>query len=102
MFQPDASFVPWRVSKIDSTEELADWNKRIRPNKADYKDFKDDAHWVKGQEAFTATLESQNLLHTIDPKYTSANDPLYLSQKKWVYDVIATKFLAPAAKSIIA
>ena len=30
------------------------------------------------------------------------NEPLYLSQKKWVYDVIATKFLAPAAKSIIA
>ena len=47
------------------------------------------------------TLESQGLDHLIDEMHKPTNKELDVTQMKWLYDVMSSKFLAPAAKAIV-
>ena len=102
-FRPELPIVPWHVQKETDEDALAliEWNKRVKPNKSDYKEFKDDVFWTKSKESFMDTLESQGLDHLIDETHKPTNKELDVTQMKWLYDVMSSKFLAPAAKAIV-
>jgi hypothetical protein len=81
--------------------ELATWKKSVRPNKADYKEFCDEALWVRSKEQFTTTLESHSLSHLIDEKHKPTDKDLDAAQRGWLYSVLQTIFKAPMAKTIV-
>ena len=105
-WDPDSTIVPWKkplpmASRTTAEIEVEQWSKQIKPNKADYDDFKDEALWVQAKRSFLSTLESHNLQHLVDDTYTVTNKPLDDRQQKWLQKVFELKFQTPKCKSII-
>lgn len=96
---------PWKVvtAKTTSTSEseLNVWKKSVRPNKADYKEFRDESLWIRSKEQFMTTLESHSLAHLIDDTYVVDDPDLDQAQRGWLYSVLQTAFKAPMAKTIV-
>ena len=77
---PDDPTTPWNRETNYSASSLTTWGKDIKPNKSDYKDFKDEAIWSKHKQHFLNTLESQNLLHLAEFDY-KVSDPILDQQQ---------------------
>ncbi len=74
----------------------------MKPSANAFKDFKEEALWSKAKQRTINTLESQGLLHMIQPKYVVINQELDTAQKSWLYKVFEDTFLHGNAKTIIA
>jgi hypothetical protein len=96
---------PWKTvtatSATTSESELSVWKKSVCPNKADYKEFRDESLWIRSKEQFTTTLESHSLAHLIDESYVVTDFDLDQAQRGWLYSVMQTAFKAPMAKTIV-
>lgn len=95
---------PWKttIAKTTTSEsELSIWKKSVRPNKADYKEFRDESLWIRSKEQFTTTLESHSLSHLVDESHVISDPDLDQAQRGWLYSVIQTAFKAPMAKTIV-
>ena len=107
VMDPTTPIIPWQVllKKDSAAKELQDemttWKKNVKPNKTDFPEFKDDAHWPRFEKNFKETAEAQNLEHLLDPTFTITNAELDAMQSKWMYKVFKDKLLAPKAKSIV-
>jgi hypothetical protein len=86
-YDPNEPIHPWKtvIAKAKGTgttteSELNIWKKSVRPNKADYKEFRDELLWVCTKEQFTTTLESHSLSHLIDETHTPLDADLDQAQ----------------------
>jgi len=105
-YDPNTPIRPWKILLAKPTDtsgetELSAWKKSVRPNKTDYKEFRDESLWTRAKEQFTTTLESHNLSHLIDENYTVTDVNLDQAQRGWLYSALQTAFKAPMAKTII-
>ena len=62
-YDASAPLSPWntKVNK-DMDTEIANWMWNIKPNAKAYKDFKEEAYWLRAKEQIIGTLEAQGLL----------------------------------------
>ena len=107
-YDPHSKIVPWRVQLAKATngtdpnaDALVNWQKSVKPNKSDYKEFRDEHFWNKAKENFEDTLEAHGLSHLIDETFTVVNKDLHESQQKWLYNVLTGIMLAPQARLIV-
>lgn len=108
-YDPSEPIRPWKViiKKTSSARtttgetELATWKKSVRPNKTDYKEFRDESYWTRSKEQFETTLESHNLSHIVDSTYVVVDNELDQAQRGWLYSVMQTTLKAPMAKTIV-
>ena len=104
-YDSNSPICPWKTvnakSATSSETELSVWKKSVRPNKADYKEFRDESLWIRSKEQFTTTLESHSLAHLIDDTYVVTDPDLDQAQRGWLYSVMQTAFKAPMAKTIV-
>jgi hypothetical protein len=104
-YDPNSPIRPWKTvtmtSATTSESELSVWKKSVRPNKSDYKEFRDESLWVRSKEQFTTTLESHSLAHLIDDSHVVTDADLDQAQRGWLYSVMQTAFKAPMAKTIV-
>lgn len=108
-YDPNEPIRPWKtvIAKAAMTtgptpeSELSIWKKSVRPNKADYKEFRDESLWVRSKEQFTTTLESHSLSHLTDETHVPTDLDLDAAQRGWLYSVLQTVFKAPMAKTIV-
>ena len=109
LMDPSKPIIPWQVLKSNLeaaatkslNDDLTNWKKSIKPNRSEFKEFKDDAYWPRHKKHFTETLEAQGLAHTIDETFTPTNNDLDESQLKWTYKTMKDTLVAPKAKTII-
>ena len=100
-YAPDEAIVPWNRKTDSSATALANWKKNMKPTMSAYKKFDDEALWSKAKQRMINTLESQGLLHMIDPGYVVVNKELDQHQNGWLYKVFEETFTHPMAKTII-
>ena len=102
---PSDDIVPWHLQlkkkSESSAKSLDKWSSRIKANKSDFREFKDEAYWNKDKESFLSTIASLGLKHTIDMGHMPTDLELDESQRLWIYDVMATKFNVPIMKTIV-
>jgi hypothetical protein len=104
-FDPSAPIVTWTNAVANSPDEkekqLIEWRKIIKPSKADYKDFRDDATWNSWKEFTTNTMQGHGLCHLIDPTYVPKNPDLHTQQSYWMYNVLEDKVKTSIGRTII-
>ena len=105
-YDPNTPIRPWKSVLAKPTDssgetELSIWKKSVRPNKTEYKEFRDESLWTRAKEQFNTTLESHNLSHLIDPKHVITDANLDQAQRGWLYSAMQTAFKAPMAKTIV-
>ena len=104
IYNPNDKILPWQIplDTISKTEaEIMNWQKSVRPSRTDYKELRDDMHFIKWYESTFATLQSQGLEHLVDPKHVPSNPELDTKQKMWFYSVLQAICKHPIAKSIV-
>ena len=99
-FQPDASVVPFTVYR-PTTTALEAWQKSIKPNRSEFKVFKDELYWNRAKEQFVTAITSQGLAHLIDPNYKVVDKELDKSQCDWLYQGLVDIMQHPAGKAIV-
>ena len=83
------------------SKNLDKWNRTIRPSPSDYKEFKDEAYWIRAKERFTTTIAAHGLSHLIDPKFTVTDPKLLAAQQTWLFKIFQDRMQASRAKSIV-
>jgi hypothetical protein len=87
-YDPNSPICPWKAVMANSgttpESELSVWKKSVCPNKADYKEFRDESFWVRSKEQFTTTLESHSLAHLIDKAHVVTDADLDQAQHGWL------------------
>ena len=102
IYDPSANIVPWMIPiSTPESENLDKWNRAIRPSSSDYKEFKDESHWIRAKERFTTTIEAHGLPHLIDSKFVVTDPKLDTAQQNWLFKIFQDKMQAPQAKSIV-
>eukprot|EP00951_Prasinocladus_malaysianus_P018501 scaffold147872_cov41-Prasinocladus_malaysianus.AAC.1 len=97
---PPPFFVKTKADLAKSKEEL-EWQKIIKPSKSDYKELKDEATWATYKEGFVTQYKAHNLEHLFDESYIPANEAVFTSQQRWMYEIMRDKFRAPPARKIV-
>ena len=100
IYDPSKPIVPWTLMTANS-EGLANWNKSVKPSAREFKPFRESTNWVDYKESFIVTLESQNLTHLIDEKFSITDPDLDEAQSKFMYKVMKDNLLHHEAKRII-
>ena len=101
-YNPQAPIIPWFSKKKGSDDpELVNWMKTVRPSQGDYKELKDDAHWLKHKEHVLTTLRAHGLLHIINSNHVVKNIEVDELQKSWFYKVLQDTMKAASAKTIV-
>ena len=100
-YDPHEVIKPWNLKSTKPRDNIDSCKKTIKPNKADFAHFKDDATWHRYKERITTTLDSQGLLHLIDDAYKPHDTELDNAQQKWLYKVLQDCLLASSAKNIV-
>ena len=101
-YDANAPLSPWNAkAKNDLDVEVTNWKKNIKPNAKAYKDFKEEAYWLRAKEQIMGTLEAQGLEHLIDATFVVTNPDLDSMQQKWLYNVFQEIMKAPTAKTIV-
>ena len=102
VYNPNQDIVPWNAaSNNTNVDEVAAWNKTVKPTRSDYKTFKDPANWTRYKESIVTTLDSHNLSHLIDSTHVPSNAKLDSLQQKWLYKTFQDCFLHANAKGIV-
>ena len=103
-YDPDARIIPHgrpdpTATKVSS--ELSNWRKMIKPNKSDYKEFRDPVFWQQSKESIITTLKAQGMHHLVDRAHTVTDPLLDEAQRDWFYKVLQDIMVAPSAKKIV-
>ena len=97
--------IPWNSPKKAvysvQADELNNWMKQVKPNRADYKEFRDETHWLKNEDRVKGSLQSSALEHLIEVGYVPSNPELDLAQRKWLMKIFVDTQTAPMAKTIL-
>ena len=91
--------IPWNNEKHDRA--LTEWKKVTKPSRTDYKEFRNEATWIRYFERLDQTLESHGLSHLIDPNYKVRNKTLHAEQNKWLYKTFSDCFRTPYTEKIV-
>ena len=81
--------------------ELTNWQRSIKPSKADYKEFRDEAQWTRTKERIVTTLQAQGIAHLVQVGFVVTNGLLDEAQQAWLYKVFQDIMQAPTAKTIV-
>ena len=104
-FVPSAQIIPWKLSgtsgKTVEEVRLEEWDRRIKPNKTEFKELRDEKFYTKWAQDFITVLKSQGLGHTINDKFTPTHIELDERQCQWTYNLMTTKIQAAAFKRIV-
>ena len=76
IYDPTKPIIPWTAKLPNEDDDVTMWRRTIKPNRADFKIFKDDVYWTRSKESFVTTVESQGLAHLIDPAHKPSNAEL--------------------------
>ena len=94
-FVPSAQIIPWKLSgtsgKAVEEVRLEEWDRRIKPNKAEFKEFQDEKFYTKWAQDFITVLKSQGLGHTINDEFTPTHLELDERQCQWTYNLMTPK-----------
>src|SRR5512145_3150390 len=74
-YDPAVPIVPYN-KKPDEEAAVSNWLKTVKPNKNDYKEFRDEAMWTRSKEQFLTTLAYHGLSHLVDDKFVVENASL--------------------------
>ncbi len=98
------AIIPWgrpEPKTREATTALQNWQRTVKPSRADFKEFRDEATWSKSKAKILSTLEAQGLAHLVDTGYIPADVPLDVAQMKWFYSVLEGTMNHPYAKTLI-
>ena len=84
-----------------SSKGLQNWNKTIKPNARDFKTYRDSATWIEWKDGFLITLQSQNLMHLIDPNHVIIDQELDEAQRAFLHKVMMDQMIHHSAKQIV-
>lgn len=94
--------VPQRAEYSQEEDALNTWKKNIKPNRSDFREFKDENYWTKTKERIMTALEASGLDHLIEEGFdVKGNLELDRAQQKWLYKVFQDTLTAPMAKAIV-
>ena len=98
-----AEIKPWRGTSVtlSDSEELSRWLKNVKPSRAEFNEYRDEATWPRWNEHFTTTVASQGLSDCIDPAYTPSNPALFKVQQEWLYKTMDDKMLTPHCRTVL-
>ena len=80
IYDPESPIVLWALASVKGSENLANWNKSMKPNSREFKTFREMHNWVQYKEDFLVTLEAQNLTHLIDLNFVITDHDLDAAQ----------------------
>lgn len=101
IYDPNKPIVPWSTSLETSNDLIMSaWSKNVRPNKSDYKEFRDEVTWIRSKERFLTTVDAHGLSHLIDPNAKPKNPDLDERQRAWMYKILQDIMVAPTARDI--
>ena len=94
--------IPWGIQvKGKMSEALGEWQKKIKPNCQDYKEFRDEKYWFLHKSKILTTLKAQGLSHLVDPKYREPNKSLEEAQFARLYKVFQDIMIESDARDIV-
>jgi hypothetical protein len=100
-YDPNKPILPWNTPLVNPSDELSNWKKIAKPNRGDYKEFRDETTWSRSKERITTTLHAHDLHHLIDENHVPTNIPLDKIQSQWLYKIFQDIMQAPTAKTIV-
>ena len=101
-FNPNEKIVPWVYqANVGNSESLAEWQKKVKPNKSDYPKLSEDTFYLEWKRKFKNTAKAHGLDHLLDDGYAVTNPSLYEAQSTWMFSVMEAGLKTTRTSSII-
>ena len=96
--------IPWgrpEPKTREATTALQNWQRTVKPSRADFKEFRDEATWSKSKAKILSTLEAQGLAHLVALGFVVVDPDLDTLQMKWFYAVLESTMQHAYAKTVV-